>query len=135
MLKIWYRILLTCINPKPLNLHPDHLNADHKYFLYHLKNKDKLCLPAILFSHLKKSIQNSRTSVDEDKEKIHYIPFGRLISEILVRNGVIEYLRDEAQIPMDLTPVFGDTLDAKNLKRMGLLDEILFEPLSEADET
>ena len=133
-LTIWYRILLTCINPKPLNIHHDHINADQKYFLYHLQNKDKLCLPSILFLHLKESIQDSRTSVDEDKEKIQYIPSGRLISEILVKNGVLEYLRDEAQISMDLIPSFGDTLNAKNLKSMGILDEILFEPYSEADK-
>ena len=47
---------------------------------------------------------------------------------------MIEYLRDEAQISMDLTPSFGDTLNAKNLKSMGILDEILFEPYSEADK-
>ena len=135
MLRIWYRILLTCINPKPLNLHPEHLNADQKYFLYHLKNKDKLCLPAILFLHLKHSIQDSRTTVDNDKEKILYIPSGKIISEILVKNGVIEHLRNEAQSSIDLTPVFGDTFNANNLKRMGILDEVLFEPFPKADES
>src|ERR1044072_8443507 len=45
-LKIWYWILLTCINPEPLNIHHDYINADQKYFLYHLQNKDKLCLPS-----------------------------------------------------------------------------------------
>src|ERR1044072_7110245 len=134
-LRIWYRILLTCINPEPLDTHSDYINADQKYFLYHLQSKDKLCLPTILFLHLKESIQNSRTSVDEDKEKICYIPSGRLISEILVKNGVIEHLRNEAQISMDLTPSFGDALNARILKSMGILDEILYEPFSEADKT
>src|ERR1044072_217210 len=71
-LKVWYQILLNCINPKPLNLHSDHFNADQKYFLYHILNKDKLCLSSILFLHLKESIQDSRTTADEDKEKILY---------------------------------------------------------------
>src|ERR1044072_189223 len=39
-LRIWYQILINCINPKPLNLISENLNADQKYFLYHLKNKD-----------------------------------------------------------------------------------------------
>src|ERR1044072_7212809 len=52
-LRIWHRILLTCINPRPLNLYSDYLNGNQKYFLYHLLNNDKLCLPAILFLHLK----------------------------------------------------------------------------------
>src|ERR1044072_6720676 len=132
-LRIWHRILLTCINPTPLNLHPDHLNADQKYFLYHIKNKDKLCLPAILFLHLKNSIQNSSTTSEEDM-KFLYIPSGRLISEILVQNGVIELLRNEAQTSIDLTPVLGDTFNASNLKSMGILEEILLEPTPEADE-
>src|ERR1044072_5116770 len=96
-LRIWHRILLTCINPRPLNLYHDYLNANQKCFLYHLQNNDKLCLPAILFLHLKESIQESRTSANKDKEIIKYIPFGRLISDILVENGLIKYLRDEAQ--------------------------------------
>src|ERR1044072_2313124 len=134
-LRIWYQILLTCINPKPLNLLPENLNADQKYFLYHLKNKDKLCLPAILFLHLKNSIQDSRTSADKDEENIKYIPFGRLISAILVENGVIEYLREEeAQISIDLTPGFGDTFNGKNLKEMEVIEDILTEPPSEAEE-
>src|ERR1044072_5544409 len=133
-LRIWFQILLTCINPKPLNPHPEHLNADQKYFLYHLKNKDKLCLPAILFLHLKYSIQDSRTTVDNDKEKILYIPSGRIISKILMKNGVIELLKNEAQTSIDLTPVFGDTFNANNLKSMGILEEILLEPTPEAHE-
>src|ERR1044072_1471113 len=133
-LRIWYQILITCINPKPLNLLSENLNADQKYFLHHIKNKDKLFLPAILFQHLKTSIQDSRTTADNDKEKILYIPFGRIISEVLVKNGVIEFLKNEAQTSFDLTPVSGDTLNANNLKSMGILKEILLEPTPEADE-
>src|ERR1044072_9261211 len=133
--RIWYQILINYINPKPLNFRSDYLNADQKYFLYHLKNKDKLCLPSILFLHLKHSIQDSRTTVDNDKEKILYIPSGRIISKILVKNGVIEHLRNEAQTSIDLTPVLGDTFNANNLKSMGILEEVLFEPSPEADES
>src|ERR1044072_8529011 len=135
MLRIWHRIFLTCINPVPLDTHSDLINADQKYFLYHLQKKDKLCLPTILFLHLKESIQNSRTSAEEDKEKIRYIPFGRIISEILVKNGVIEHPRNEALTSMVLSPSFGDALNARTLKRMGILEAILYEPFSEADKT
>jgi hypothetical protein len=133
-LRIWYQILINCINPKPLNLLSENLNADQKYFLYHIKKRDKLCLPAILFSHLKFSIQDSRTTADNDKEKILYIPCGRFISEFLVKNGVIEFLKNEARTSIDLTPVFGDTFNANNLKSMGILEEVLFEPSPEADQ-
>src|ERR1044072_8568505 len=133
-LRIWHRILLTCINPRPLNLYPDYLNANQKCFLNHPQNNDKLFLPAILFLHLKESIQESRTSANKDKEIIKYVPFGRLISDILIENGLIKYLRDEAQFSVDLTAGFGDTLTGKNLKSMEIIDEILIEPTLEADE-
>src|ERR1044072_3426245 len=135
-LRIWYQILINCINPKPLNLLSENLNADQKYFIYHIKNKDKLCLHAILFLHLKFSIQDSRTTADNDKEKILYIPFGRIISEILVENGIIEHLgEEEALNSIDLTPGFGDTFNGKNLKEMEVIEDILTEPPSEAEET
>src|ERR1044072_8297238 len=134
-LRIWYQILTNCINPKPLNLISENLNADQKYFLYHLKNKDKLCLPAILFLHLKHSIQNSRTTADKDEEKIKYIPLGRLISAILVENGIIEHLREEEALnSIDLTQGFGDTFNGKNLKEMEVIKDILTEPPSETEE-
>src|ERR1044072_4250330 len=133
-LRIWHQILLTCINPRPPNLYHDYINANQKCFLYHLQNQDKLCLPAILFLHLKESIQESKTPANKDKEMIKYIPFGRLISDILVENGVIKCARDEAQSSVNLTASFGNTLNGKNLKNMEIIDEILIEPTSEAEE-
>src|ERR1044072_3071134 len=133
-LRIWHRILLTCINPRPLNFSPDYINANQKCLLYHLQNKDKLCLPAILFLHLRESILKSRTTANETNKIIKYIPFGRLISDILVENGLVRFLRDEAQFTIDLTASIGDTLSGKNLKNMEIINKVLVEPTPEDDE-
>ena len=55
-----------------------------------------------------------------------------MISDILVENGLVRFLRDEAQFPMDLTASIGDTLSGKNLKNMNIIDEVLVEPTLEA---
>src|ERR1044072_6935772 len=133
-LRIWHRILLTCINPRRLTFSSDHINANQKCIMYHLQNNDKLCLPAILFLHLRESIQKSRTTANEASKIIKYIPFGRLISDILVENGLVRFLRDEARFSVDLKASIGDTLSGKNLKKMKIIDEILVEPTPETDE-
>jgi hypothetical protein len=133
-LRIWHIILLACINPRPLTFSSDYINANQKCLLYHLQNKDKLCLPAILFLYLRESIQKSRTTANESKKIITYIPFGRLISDILVENGLVKFLREEAKYPVDLVASVGDTLTAKNLKNMGIIEEVISEPVLEEDE-
>src|ERR1044072_2032286 len=110
------------------------INANQKCLVYHLQDKDKLCLPAILFLYLRESIQKSRTTANESKKIITYIPFGRLISDILVENGLVGYLREEVQYPEDLTASVGDVLTAKNLKNMGIIEEVISEPVLEEDE-
>src|ERR1044072_6959259 len=109
-LRIWHRILLTCINLRPLNFSPHYINANQKCLLYHLQNKDKLCLPDILFLHLRESILKSRTTANETNKIIKYIPFGRFMYDILVENGLVRCLRDEAQFTIDLSASIGDTL-------------------------
>src|ERR1044072_1222322 len=133
-IRIWHRILLGCINPRALTFSSDYINANQKCLLYHLQNKDKLCLPAILFLYLRESIQKSRTTANESKKIITYIPIGRLITDILVENDLVRYLREEAQYPEDLTASVGDVLMAKNLKNMGIIEEVISEPVLEKDE-
>ena len=88
--------------------------------LYCLKKHKKLCLP-------KESINKSRTTADESKKVLHYIPFGRLISDILVESGLVDALRD-AQCTEDLVASAGDVLDAKNLKKMGVVASVVIPP-------
>src|ERR1044072_536358 len=99
--------------------------------LYCLKKHKKICLPFIIFQYLKHLITKSRTTTAGQGNKLpHYIPFGRILSDILVENGLVDDLRD-AQCTEDLVASTRDTLDAKNLKKMGVLDEIAVDPASE----
>src|ERR1044072_5461352 len=102
--------------------------------LYCLKKHKKICLPFIIFQYLKHLITKSRTTTAGQGNKLpHYIPFGRILSDILVENGLVDDLRD-AQCTEDLVASTRDTLDAKNLKKMGVLDEIAVDPASEDPE-
>src|ERR1044072_2955011 len=57
-----------------------------------------------------------------------------MIYDILVENGLVKFLRNEAQFTIELTASIGDTLSGRNLKNMEIIDEVLIEPTLEADE-
>ena len=129
--RAWHRIILGCINPRPPNSSADYININQKYMLYCLKKHKKICLPFIIFEYLKHLITKSRTTTAGQGKKLpHYIPFGRILSDILVESGLVDDLRD-AQCTEDLVTSTGDTLDARNLKNMGVLEEIAVDPASE----
>src|ERR1044072_5025814 len=95
-----------------------------------IKHK-KLCLPFLIFQYLRHMIIKSRTTTAGEGKKVpHYIPFGRIPSEILVENGLVDALKD-AQCTDELVASTGDTFDAKNLKNMGVLKEVVVDPVSE----
>src|ERR1044072_4107162 len=122
--RAWHKILLGCLNPRPHTSSADYININQKYYLYCLKKGKKLCLPFILFHYLKKSIISTRTTASgEDAKKPRYVPFGRLLSDILIESGLVHDLRN-AQCTDELKETIGEVLDAKNMKKMGILEEI-----------
>ena len=74
-------------------------------------------------------VQKTRTTANEEKKVVSYIPFGRLISDILVENGLVKFLEEEAEYTQDLTASVGDVLDARNLKKMGIVKSIIVDPI------
>src|ERR1044072_8539168 len=128
-LRIWSKIILGCINPRPSTSSSDYVNANQKYMLYYLINHDKICLPSLLFYYLRDMVQKTRTTTNEGKKVVSYIPFGRLISDILVENGLVKFLEEEAEYTQDLTASVGDVLDARNLKKMGIVQSIIVDPI------
>src|ERR1044072_5321002 len=98
--------------------------------LYYLMKPEKICLPYILFYYLRDAIQKTRTTANENKKVPNYIPFGRLLSDIFVENGLVSFL-EEAQFTQDLEASVGDVLNAKNLKNMGILKTITVDPTAE----
>src|ERR1044072_6953166 len=114
-LRAWHRIILGCLNPRPPNSSADYINTNQKYMLYCLKKHKKLCLLFIIFQYLKYVLNKSRTTTAREGKKLpHYIPFGRILSDILVENGLVDDLRD-SQCTEDLVASTRDTLDASNL--------------------
>ena len=78
----------------------------------------------LLFNHLRTSVKETR---EEERTKRDWIPFGRLISDILTENRLIEHLT-EAQEVSSIEPTVGKPLNAKNLKKMKLIENIRKEP-------
>src|ERR1044072_8476393 len=132
--RAWHRIILGCINPRPPNSSDDYINGNLKYMLHCLIKHKKLCLPFIISQYLRHIIIKSRaTTAGESKKVPHDIPFSRILSDILVENGLVDDLRD-AQCTEDLVASTRDTLYARNLKKMGVLEEIAVDPESEGPE-
>src|ERR1044072_8274449 len=129
--RAWHMITLECINPRPPNSSDDYINGNQKYMLHCLIKHKKLFLPFIISQYLRHMIIKSRaTTAGESKKLPHYIPFGRILSDILVENGLVNDLRD-AQCTEDLVATSGDTLEARNLKKMGILEKITVDPVPE----
>lgn len=53
----------------------------------------------------------------------HYIPLGRLISDVLIENGLVDHLIS-LNLMEDVTAYVGKPLNTKNLKSMGLIDKV-----------
>ena len=58
--------------------------------MFFLEKGYKLALPAILFKFLRDSIRETRTGTTSKKGR--FIPNGRLISDLLVENGLVDDL-------------------------------------------
>jgi hypothetical protein len=126
--RAWHKIILGCINPRPLSNSADYINMNQKYMLYCLDKKKKISLPFVIFHYLKEIISKSRTTgLREGKKPPMYIPFGRLISDILVESGLVEDLI-QAQCTEDLKETTREVLDARNMKKIGAITYIIVDP-------
>src|ERR1044072_3206725 len=100
--------------------------------LYCLCTDKKICLPYTIFQHLRACINSSRTAgkMQDKKRKIKYIPFGRLISDLMTQNGLIQDIVNTG-LTEDLTESIGDVLDGKNLDKLGVITDLKVAPVSE----
>ena len=64
---------------------------------------------------------------EDERTKRDWIPLGRLISDILTENRLIGHLTEAQQIST-LEACAGKPLNAKNLKKMKIIDSIKKEP-------
>ncbi|XP_058785266.1 uncharacterized protein LOC131660126 [Vicia villosa] len=90
----------------------------------HLRIWDRILLesspPSLTISHLKTSVKETREDV---KTKRDWIPLGRLISDILTENRLVEHLTETQQTDV-LEAIAGKPFNAKNLKKMKIIEAI-----------
>ena len=104
--RIWAKIIMGCINHRKPTSSPDYINIDQQFLIYFISKKTKVNLPHLLFNHLRTSVKETR---EDEHTKRDWIPLGRLISDILTENRLIDHLT-EAQEISTLEPSVGSNV-------------------------
>src|SRR3954466_8617910 len=93
--KAWAEIILGSLHHRKRMLSSSYISPTHKYTLFCIGKKIEINISHILFDNLKTSIFESRE--DERAKYPHIprttIPFGRMISEILIESKVVDSIK------------------------------------------
>src|SRR3954467_2269839 len=94
--KVWAEIILGSLHHRKRMLCSSYISQTHKYTLFCIGRKIEINISHILFENLKTSIFESRE--DERAKYPHIprttIPFGRMISDILIESKVVDFVRN-----------------------------------------
>jgi len=103
----------------------DQPSLDHRVFLHFFMTKEKSNVPKYIFRNMIKTLRESQTI------KRSWIPYGRLISEILHQGGILNTLK-EVNIFTDaqLGTVIGKIINGSTLKHMKLIKKEDYTVLS-----
>src|SRR3954471_3153250 len=123
--KIWTKILLGCFYHRKGTHASDFVNNEQKYILYCIATKKKVDAINIIFNHMWKAVKDSRNAFREKGGTI--IPFGRIITNLLVHSKIVESLESEGIIK-DLAVTSGSCLSAFTLKKMNVIDSVIKIP-------
>src|SRR3954471_14660208 len=123
--KIWTKILLGCFYHRKGTHAADFVNNEHNYILYCIATKKKVDVIYIIFNHMWNAVRDSRNAFRVKKCTI--IPFGRIITNLLVHSKIVEKLEVEGIIK-DLVVTSGSYLSAFTLKKMKVIDTIIKTP-------
>jgi len=94
----------------------DKPSLDHKVFLHFFPTKQKANVSKYIFRHMIKNLKESQTI------KRNYIPYGRLISEILHQGGTLKALKGVNYFTdAQLSTVTGKIINGGTLKHMKLI--------------
>jgi len=94
----------------------DQPSLDHKVFLHFFLTKQKANVPNYIFKHMIKTLKESQTI------KRNWIPYGRLISEILHQGGILNALKEVNYFTNALlSTVTGKIINGGTLKHMKLI--------------
>lgn len=91
-LRVWFKIIMDCIHHSYGTNSSNYVNTLQKFMLFFLEKRSQVGTPSILFKFLRDSIRESITGGSSKKNKSNFIPNGRLISDILVENGMVDDL-------------------------------------------
>ncbi|KAI5437285.1 hypothetical protein KIW84_023411 [Lathyrus oleraceus] len=122
-LRVWLKIILGTIHHRPTSNSSDYINTYQKCIMYCIHKGLKLCLPALLFKYLRDSVRETRNNM---KPKT-YIPLGRLLSDVLIENGLVDHL-EKHKLMEDMAIETGRPLNSRSLKSMGILKKIQVKP-------
>lgn len=120
-IKVWARILLGCVNPRPTTNSSDYINGDQQYILYYIKFGKKVNLLALLFQNLRDTMRNT---INGSKRTKSYIPLGWLISDILMESQLVDSLTDD-QFTEGMKPTFEEWLNTTSMKNMKIITEVI----------
>src|SRR3954463_8529978 len=94
--KIWTNILLGCFYHKKSTHSADFVNKEQQYILYCIATQKKVDIIFIIFNHMWNAIKDSRNAFRIKKGNI--IPFGRIITNLLIHTKIIEDLEAQGVI-------------------------------------
>jgi hypothetical protein len=102
----------------------DRPSLAHKVFLHHFINKTRVNVPKYIFRYIMKELKES-----QDNGRV-WVPYGRLISEILHKGGILRAISD-VQIYNDshLGTVRGKVISGRTLRNMLLIPKDSFVEL------
>ncbi|RHN40923.1 hypothetical protein MtrunA17_Chr8g0360331 [Medicago truncatula] len=103
----------------------DQPSLEHKMFLHYFITKEKANVPRYIFKHMIKELRESQES------KKCWIPYGRLISEILHQGEILKALKEvniftDAQLGTET----GKVINGSTLKKMHLIKKEDYTKLS-----
>src|SRR3954464_13520916 len=124
--RIWTKILLGCFYHRKSTHASDFISNDQRYILYCIATQKKVDAIYIIFNHMWKAVKDSRNAFRKENAGTT-IPFGRIITNLLVHSKIVESLESEGIIK-DLAVTTGACLNAFSLKKMKIIDTILKVP-------
>lgn len=132
-LRVWFKIILACIHHGPSTNNSDYVNTHYKFMLFFLEKGLKMGLPSILFKFMRDFIRESKTCGSLKKNKSKFSPNGRMISDILVENSLVNDL-SVSGLTNELVKDTGKIFWGKNLKSMDIISRVVrqnFIPLKD----
>src|SRR3954470_12426725 len=125
--QVWAEIIMGSLHHRKKMLSSSYIILDHKYTLFCIGRKIKINISHIMFENLKTSICESR-----EDERVKYphisrktIPFGRMISNILIESKVLDSIR-KLNASHFLGVVQGPIFNGVDLFRLELIKNVPF---------